>query len=61
VNEVRCQICAVELLNAVEPFCRDHVGCNYRARLRIGIPEGIARRERARDLWRYPRAKGGRR
>lgn len=59
MSEVRCQICSAELANVVSPFCRDHVACNYRARLRLGIPEGIARRERARDRKRYRRAHGG--
>ena len=43
------------------PFCRDSVECNYRARLRLGVPLHQANQARARERWTYPKAQGGRR
>jgi hypothetical protein len=56
MSAVRCQICQ----EPGEAFCRDHVACNFRARIRLGIPAWQARRERGRDLATYSRANGGR-
>jgi hypothetical protein len=42
----RCQLCQ-------EPgcaWCSDTIGCNYRARLRLGIPVWQAKRLRAAEL-----------
>ena len=54
---VLCQICG----GPGGRFCADHVECNFRARIRLGIPAWQARRERGRDVYRYPKANGGRR
>jgi hypothetical protein len=42
----RCQLCQ-------EPgraWCRDTIGCNFRARLRLGIPVWRAKQLRAAEL-----------
>lgn len=51
----RCEICR----EPGELFCLDRVSCNFRARLRLGIPAWQAKRERGRDAFRYPRTQGG--
>jgi hypothetical protein len=43
---IRCQLCYYP----GEEFCSDTVGCNFRARRRLGIPLSVCFEWRARDL-----------
>ena len=66
MSAARCQFCAEPVPPAAIgfgaiPFCRDSVECNYRARLRLGVPLYQANQLRARGRWQYPKSQGGRR
>ncbi len=52
-----CRICA----DPGAEFCPDFVVCNFRARIRLGVPRHVANQWRARDRWHYPRENGGKR
>ena len=43
---VLCHLCQ----EPGERFCSDTIGCNYRARLRLNVPEWQAKRLRADEL-----------
>jgi hypothetical protein len=66
VSAARCRFCLEDVPPAeigfgAIPFCRDAVECNYRARLRLGVPRYQANILRGRERRTYPRAQGGER
>jgi hypothetical protein len=49
LDALRPMLCHLCRRPAPSGWCRDTVSCNYEARLRLGIPAGIAKRDRAAE------------
>jgi hypothetical protein len=51
-----CAICghllspSAALVHGSASYCKDAIGCRFRARLRLGLPLWLCRRERGREL-----------
>lgn len=66
MSAVRCRFCLepvppAEIGFGAIPFCRDSAECNYRCRLRLGVPLYQANILRARERRTYASTQGGQR
>jgi hypothetical protein len=49
LDTLRPTLCHLCRRPAATGWCRDTISCNYEARLRLGIPAGLAKRDRAAE------------
>jgi hypothetical protein len=49
LDSLRPMLCHLCRRVAPTGWCRDTISCNYEARLRLGIPVGLAKRDRAAE------------
>jgi hypothetical protein len=49
LDSIRPTLCHLCRRPAPSGWCRDTISCNYEARLRLGIPTGLAKRARAAE------------